>query len=91
VLYRCKANLNPREDKNYQLGDYHSDYNLTCKTAILYINTNNGYTKFKGVDDVVESVENRIVIFDSHLKHVGFTCTDEKTRVLININYVTYQ
>jgi len=91
VLYRLKANLNPREDDHYQLGEYHSDYNLTCKTAILYINTNNGYTKFEGVDDSVESVENRMVIFDSHIKHVGFTCTDEKTRVLLNINYVTYQ
>ena len=52
------------------------------------MNTNNGYTEFeKG--DIVESVENRMVIFDSNLKHQTVTCTDEKIRIVINFNYST--
>lgn len=91
VIYRVKANLNPREDKHYQLGAYHVDYPIQCKTAIYYINTNNGHTKFIHDDIIVPSVENRMVIFNSNLEHVGVCCTDEKTRVLINFNYITYQ
>ena len=62
---------------------YHVDYrnNPTVKTAILYINTNNGCTKFKE-HGKVKSVENRIVIFDSNLEHQGVTCTDQKRRVV---------
>ena len=35
----------------------------------------------------VESKENRIVIFDSQMKHKGTNTTDKKKRVLLNINY----
>ena len=50
------------------------------------MNTCNGWTEFeKG--GKVKSVENRIVIFDSNLKHQGVTCTNEQRRVLINFNY----
>ena len=55
-------------------------------TAILYLNTNNGYTEFKS-GDKVKSVSNRVVVFDSNLKHRTVTCTDQKTRIVINFNY----
>jgi len=90
IIYRAKANLNIKESENNQLGKYHVDYPIPCKTAIFYVNTNNGYTKFLDDGDIIDSKENRLIVFDSHLKHVGFTCTDEKARVVININYVTY-
>jgi len=64
----------------------HVDYN-DVTTAIFYINTNNGWTNFKN-GDKVESVENRLVIFDSNLEHEGVTCTDEIRRLVINFNYV---
>ena len=64
---------------------FHRDFpNIT--TAVYYINTNNGWTEFEN-GDKVESVANRIVIFDSNTMHTGTTCTDEKVRVLINFNY----
>ena len=86
-VIRVKANLNPRTIFN-KGGGWHIDYtdDPPIKTSILYLNTNNGYTKFKK-GGKVKSVENRIVIFDSNLKHQGVTCTNEQRRVLINFNY----
>ena len=55
-------------------------------TAIFYVNTNNGYTKFED-ETIVESVANRVVTFPANMKHTGTSCTDEKTRVIINFNY----
>ena len=61
--------------------------NLTqWTTSIFYINTNNGYTKFED-GTKVESVANRLVSFPTNMKHCGTSCTDEKTRVVINFNY----
>ena len=59
----------------------------TWTTSVYYINTNNGYAEFEN-GEKVESVENRIVKFQSNLKHRGTTCTNEQTRVVINFNYL---
>jgi len=85
ALVRVKANLTIGTERIIKYG-FHTDNNLTCKTAIYYLNTNNGVTEF--IDGTkIESVENRIIIFDSNIKHTGTTCTDEKRRVVLNINY----
>ena len=55
-------------------------------TSIFYVNTNNGYTEFED-GTIVESVANRMITFPSNMKHTGTSCTDEKTRVVINFNY----
>ena len=84
-LCRIKANLAPRTIFHRKTG-WHVD-NLPCSTtAILYMNTNNGWTEFKKRGRV-KSVANRAVIFDSNLEHRGVTCTDVERRVLINFNY----
>ena len=84
-LCRIKANLAPRTIFHRKTG-WHVD-NLPCSTtAILYMNTNNGWTEFKKRGRV-KSVANRAVIFDSNLEHRGVTCTDAGRRVLINFNY----
>ena len=87
-LYRIKANLTPRT-KSHDHSGWHVDFPSlpVGKTAIFYMNTNNGWTKFKK-GGRVKSVANRIVIFDSNLEHAGVTCTDEKRRVVVNFNYV---
>jgi hypothetical protein len=51
------------------------------------MNTNNGKTIFKNGKQI-NSIENRIVIFDSNLQHTGTSHTDTKRRVLINFNYI---
>ena len=83
-LVRIKANLNPRTLFHKKAG-YHIDFK-DIMTAVYYVNTNNGWTKFKK-GGRVKSVANRVVIFDSNLEHSGVTCTDEKRRMVINFNY----
>ena len=83
-ISRIVAVLYPKTVFNRRTG-YHIDYPNQI-TSIFYLNTNNGYTKFKG-HGKVKSVENRMVIFDSNLEHQGVTCTDKKRRVIINFNY----
>jgi hypothetical protein len=86
ALIRIKANNTGREH-TIRKGSYHIDSKAPCKTAIWYLNTNNGKTLFEDGDEV-ESVENRMVIFPSQLKHTATTHTDTKTRIVINFNYL---
>ena len=83
-LIRAKAVLTTQTAEHHNSG-FHNDYD-DITTAIYYINTNNGWTEF-GDGDKVESVANRMLVFDSNLIHGGVSCTDEKTRILINFNY----
>jgi len=86
-LVKIKANLTAKTDEIIEYG-YHTDYETDTKlhTAVYYVNTNNGYTKFES-GRIIESKENRLVIFDSQLPHSGTSCTDERLRVLINLNF----
>ena len=57
-------------------------------TAVYYINSNNGYTKL--IDQtIVLSEENKLLTFDSNIRHTGATCTDENVRIVLNINYLS--
>ena len=85
-LMRIKANLNIGT-KEYLTREFHTDFNVKCTTAIAYMNNNNGYTLFED-GTKVESKENRVVIFDSQMRHAGIPCTDEKRRVVINFNFI---
>ena len=87
-IFRIKANCRPRTS-NAVLSDYHTDMNLNQQTAIYYLNTNNGYTKFQDntLQDV-NSVANRLLTFSGGLKHCGASCTDSNYRILLNINYI---
>ena len=85
-VIHIKANLTVRSPKIIEHG-YHTDHPYyPAKTAVYYVNTNNGYTLFE-TGDRVESVANRIVIFDSNIKHTGTTCTDKFNRIVINMNW----
>ena len=68
---------------------YHADDSLgegNVETCIFYINNCNGYTKFKN-NQIITSEENKLIQFDSKLEHTGSSCTDEKRRIVLNINY----
>ena len=85
-LEKVKANLNPRTSTHVE-GGYHIDMeNVT--TSILYMNTNNGWTEIQG-SGKIDCVENRAVTFNSNLMHSGYTCTDQKRKIVINFNYGT--
>tara|TARA_R100000664_G_C2626256_1_gene57964 strand:- start:5 stop:484 length:480 start_codon:yes stop_codon:yes gene_type:complete len=69
---------------------WHSDFDnlkLTSKskTAIYYVNTNNGYTVFK--NNKVKSEANKIIIFNGNIKHKVKYQTDRDTRIVINFLY----
>ena len=86
-IVRIKANLNTYKNENFLYG-MHVDYNFPEVTsAIFYINSNNGNTVFENGMNV-EAVENRIVFFNSSIKHSGTSCTDQKTRCVINFNFI---
>ena len=85
-MLRVKANLRPRTNLHHK-ANWHTDLNIHSLTAIYYINSNNGYTEFES-GEIINTVENRIVIFNSDLKHRGVSCTDQKRRIVLNINYI---
>ena len=84
-LIRMKLNCIPRTHEIIRHG-FHTDTDEKCKTSILYMNTNNGFTEFE-TGKIVESVANRLVTFDSSIKHLGTTCTDSIDRRVLNINW----
>ena len=87
-IFRIKANLRPRTTQGV-LSPYHTDMDLNQQTAIFYLNTNNGYTKFQdSTFDDVPSVANRLLTFYGGLKHCGCSCTDQNIRVVLNVNYI---
>jgi hypothetical protein len=86
AILRIKANLIP---KTHFVVQHQMHVDVTCfkgKTAVFYINSNDGHTVFED-GTRVESVENRIVIFDAITMHTGTSCTNARNRVVINFNY----
>ena len=85
-LLRAKLNLFTRQSENVFHGKH---IDLTDRpdttTATLHMNTNNGGTWT--ADEVIGSVENRLVIMSGDVEHSSISQTDEKVRILYNINY----
>jgi len=86
AVIRVKGNLYPK-DENYIEHDWHIDYDFDHKGAIFYINTNNGHTILED-GTKIESVENRMLLFNAGRKHKSTNCTDTKYRMNINFNYM---
>jgi hypothetical protein len=85
AIIRAKANLYPNIGQFIE-NTNHVDYPYEHKGAILYLNTNNGYTILED-GTKIESVENRLLKFEPHKKHRSTHCTDLKRRMNINFNY----
>lgn len=86
-LIKVKANLTPCWNNIVNFSPHLDNHYVGSKTAVFYLNTNNGYTQFTDTEDRVDSIENRILIFPSHLSHFGTTHTDTKSRIVVNINF----
>ena len=89
TLVRIKLNLLPKSFSILEY-KYHTDIlfknDVFCKTAIFYLNSNNGHTLFKNFNSI-QSTENRLVSFNSNIEHGGTTCTDQDFRYVLNLNY----
>lgn len=85
AIIRAKANLYPNTNEHARHG-MHRDLDTPHKGMVFYINTNNGFTVLED-GTKIESVANRVLLFDSSQPHCSTSCTDEKTRVTLNMNY----
>jgi len=83
-IVRIKANLTMQTPERIDHG-LHTDVD-DCITSIYYVNSNDGYTRFED-GTKVDSIANRMVVFDSNTKHAGCTPTDTLRRCVINFNY----
>ena len=88
-LIRAKVNLVLRADKIIEHG-YHVDTDgyKKFRSALLYVNSNNGYTGFEKKNKKIKSEENKLIDFDGFLKHTSTTCTDAPYRMVINFVYI---
>ena len=84
-LVRVKANATVRTEEIVEHG-WHRDGYFSCNAAIFYVNSNDGYTKFKD-GTKVESVANRLITFNTQDIHTGTTCTNDRVRCVLNFNY----
>ena len=92
-LYRAKLNLFTKEKKCIVHGKHiditnktdSGEANYVPDVAILYMNSNDGGTWTE--DGIIDSVENRLLIMSGDVEHASITQTDEKVRILYNINY----
>lgn len=86
---RVKCNLVTRTETPI-VHDMHVDMEGDFQgiTGVLYINDNDGKTVFADGREC-QPKANRLVLFDPHLMHSGTSCTDQKVRVVINLNFFT--
>lgn len=82
---RIKINMYPNTEILKEHG-MHSDYTFPHKTGLFSINTCDGYTKLED-GTKIDSVANRMLLFDGSNPHSSSTTTDQPVRVNININY----
>lgn len=88
TLIKAKLNLGTRDGEHIE-GGWHTDYPKyrKHKTAVFYLNSNNGYTLFED-GTKVETIQNRFAEFDSNTNHTGVSQTDQQVRVVLNLNYL---
>jgi|TARA_R110001592_G_scaffold103003_2_gene290291 hypothetical protein len=85
-LIRAKLNLYPKTS-NIEEHNYHVDFKYPHKTALYYVNTNNGFTIFKNPYKKISSKKNKIILFDELSEHKSTSCTNKDFRITLNINY----
>lgn len=90
ALLKAKANLVPKTE-NIFIQPMHIDISMfKGKTSVYYINSNDGFTVFED-GTKIESIANRMIIFDSTIKHAGTTCTNTRNRCVINFNFYEWE
>ena len=85
ALIRVRANLYVAKKEFIEHGR-HTDFPYEHQVMILYINTNNGFTRLED-GTKIDSIANRAVFFDASKPHNSTNCTDEPCRINLNISY----
>ena len=84
-LYRVKINMYPNQGEFIE-HPMHTDFEFKHKAALFSLNDCDGYTKFED-GSIVESVANRLILFDPTKQHCSTNTTNTERRVNINFNY----
>jgi len=84
VRVRALLYVNQTEQIKHEV---HQDSPYPMKAALVYLNDNNGYTGFED-GTKVDSVCNRVALFDGSVPHYSATPTNAKERLVLNINYI---
>jgi len=90
IRANCNYNRGYVQYSGWHEDRYQDKKNLEYKTAIYYVNTNNGFTELKikkYKEYKIESIANNMSIFPANTTHRVHTQTDKDYRILININY----
>tara|TARA_R100001369_G_scaffold91886_1_gene134570 strand:+ start:94 stop:591 length:498 start_codon:yes stop_codon:yes gene_type:complete len=85
ALIRLKANLYPNQGKMIEHQN-HTDFPFKHKGAVFSLNTCDGFTALKD-GTKIQSVANRILLFDASQPHRSSTSSNTKVRCNINVNY----
>lgn len=85
-IIRVKANLYSSTEK-IERHSNHIDYEYENIGAIYYLNTNDGLTILEDTIEVA-SIRNRLLLFDGSREHCSTTCTNDKCRVNVNLNFI---
>ena len=88
-LIRVKGNLFPNTHILHE-HPLHTDYGFPHSGAILSLNTCDGYTKLKD-GTKIDSVANRVLLFDASKEHCSTTTTNVSARINLNINYINVE
>ena len=84
-LIRIKVNFYPRTEK-MKIHAAHRDYPFDHNGALFYINSCDGYTILED-GTKIESIANRVLIFNGGSLHSSTSCTNAQGRFNINFNY----
>ena len=84
-LTRVKVNFHPYTHEVKERPQ-HFDYPHKHKAAVFSLNTCDGFTRMTN-GDKIDSVGNRIVLFDASEMHNSSTTSNQKGRYNINFNY----
>lgn len=84
-LIRVKCNCYLSTEK-IRINEKHIDYTFKHNGAVFSLNTCDGFTLLDD-DTKINSVENRLLLFDANKPHASSTCTNAKSRFNINFNY----
>ena len=85
-LFRARVLLYVNQGKQI-IHDRHTDHGESCNTALIYMNSNDGFTEFED-GERVDSVKNRLLVFDGSVLHSSSTPTNTKDRMLLSVTYV---
>ena len=84
-IIRIKCNLYPWTNEVREHAT-HVDYRFPHNGALFSLNTCDGYTKLED-GTKIESVENRMLLFNGGSEHCSTTTSNEKVRFNINFNF----